>query len=724
VVARWDRLPTIIRQLVAPLTALYAAIWVLTRNNRPPNGILLFGVVIGLLYALGAFGIILVYRANRIINFANAEIGSAAAVLAVLLIKSRFDIPYVPALLLALVVGAASGFLVEVLIVRRFAKAPRLILSVVTIFVALPFAAIQFYLPQWVSGSIVDPAPPNTPFSGFEATISGFVFNANALAVVVAAGLVLGGLTAFFKYTDVGIAVRASAENADRAALLGIPVKRVSTIVWALAGALAALSVFLRAPVVGLPILVPIGPSLLIYWLSAAVIARMESFSVALVAGIALGVADQAIFYFSSDPSLSAALALPVLLVALLTQRRRTARALDTGIATWAQSQEHRPIPPELRHLPEIQWGRLAVQMLCVGFAVFGTFLFSARLQNLASIVVIYAIVGVSMVILTGWAGQISLGQWGFAGIGAAVGAGMSSHLNADFIVCLVAAGLAGAVAAVIIGLPALRIQGLYLAVTTLAFALAVQVYVVNLKYMEWLLPSRTEGVAKPMLYGRFDLDNDRNFYWFSLVVLALALASARSLRNSRAGRTMIAARDNQRGAQSYGVSIWRARLTAFAFSGFWAALAGGLFAFHQGAIDAQAYDSRQSILMLQLTVVGGLTSLPGAVLGAVGLKGVEYYLAGSGARLLASGIGVLALLLVFPGGLSQILYGTRDRLLRFVARRRGVVVPSLTADVRVEVEGVGEISIPSGEPPESAVTHAEEAVEAAEGAEAVEAKA
>jgi branched-chain amino acid transport system permease protein len=714
---RWARVPAVVRQGVAPCLALYAAIWLLMRNNRPPNGILLFGVVIGLLYALGAFGIILVYRANRIINFANAEIGSAAAVLAVLLIKSRFDLPYVPALLLALVAGAAGAFVVEVLIVRRFAKAPRLILSVVTIFIALPFAALQFYLPQWISGQLVDPAPPETPFSDFEATISGFVFDANALAVLVATGIVLVGLIAFFKFTDVGVAVRASAENADRAALLGIPVKRVSTVVWALAGALAALSVFLRAPVIGLPILVPIGPSLLIYWLAAAVIARMESFSIALVAGVALGVADQAIFYFSGDPSLPAALALPVLLAALLAQRRRTARAFDTGIATWTQSQEHRPVPPELRQLPEVQWGRAAVAVLCVGGAVFAAFVFDARMQNLASIVVIYAIVGVSMVILTGWAGQISLGQWGFAGIGAAVGAGMSYHLDADFIVCLVVAGLAGALAAVIIGLPALRIQGLYLAVTTLAFALFVEVYVMNLKYTEWLLPSRTEGVAKPMLYGRFDLDNDRTFYWFSLVVLALALASARSLRNSRTGRTMIAARDNERGAQSYGVSIWRSRLTAFAFSGFWAAVAGGLFAFHQGAIDAQAYDSRQSILMLQLTVVGGLTSLPGAVLGAVGLKGIEYYLAGSGARLLASGIGVLALLLIFPGGLSQVLYGARDRLLRLVARRRSIVVPSLTADVRVEVEVAGpghETVVEALETPDtSAIERAEEAVEA-----------
>src|SRR5205823_2531430 len=111
----------------------------------------------------------------------------------------------------------------------------------------------------------------------------------------------------FFRFTDIGLAVRGSAENADRAALLGVPVKRVSTVVWVLAGGLSALSIFLRIPVVGLPIGVFVGPTILLYGLAAAVMARMESFSVALAAGVALGIIEQTLYYFSRDPTVSGA---------------------------------------------------------------------------------------------------------------------------------------------------------------------------------------------------------------------------------------------------------------------------------------------------------------------------------------------------------------------------------------------------------------------------------
>src|SRR5436305_9796 len=123
-------------------------------------------------------------------------------------------------------------------------------------------------------------------------------FGANALAIIIAVAVVVVGLTLFFRLTDVGIAVRASAENADRAVLLGISVRRLSTYVWMLAVALSALGVFLRIPVIGLPIGVDVGPFVLLYALAAAVIARMESFSVALAAAIGIGILEQSLYYF------------------------------------------------------------------------------------------------------------------------------------------------------------------------------------------------------------------------------------------------------------------------------------------------------------------------------------------------------------------------------------------------------------------------------------------
>src|SRR5204862_730776 len=160
-------LPTVGAALrtVAGALLLYGALRLFLRNNPPPLGTMAFGAIIGLLYAMVAIGLIVIYRANRIINFAQAAMGAVSAVMAVLLVKVH-HVPYLVALLVCIASAVVSGWLVELLVVRRFARAPRLVLSVATIGVALLFAVVQFYLPQWIGGRrIVDPTPPRTPLS-------------------------------------------------------------------------------------------------------------------------------------------------------------------------------------------------------------------------------------------------------------------------------------------------------------------------------------------------------------------------------------------------------------------------------------------------------------------------------------------------------------------------------------------------------------------------------
>ena len=670
---------------VGGLAALYGLLEALLRHNEPPPGIYVYGVIIGLLYALLAVGLILIYRATRIINFAQAEMGATSAVLAVLLIKVH-HYPYLLAFGIALGSGLVAGMLVELLVVRRFAKASRLVLSVATIGIALIFAAVQLFLPKWVGGNfIVNPSPPKTPFSSLHFNVGHQIFDGNSLVVLFWVAVVIVGLAAFFKLTDIGIAVRGSAENADRAALLGVPVKRVSTVVWMLAAVLSSLSIFLRIPVIGLPIGVFVGPVILLYGLGAAVIARMEHLGVAVVAGIALGVLEQCLYYFSRDPSIAGALILPILLVAMLVQRRTLSRGQDTGISTWALVKEFRPIPPELRRLPEVVWSRFGLSIGTLAVLVFGFGAIGLKQQILASVVVIYGIVAVSLVILTGWAGQISLGQWAFAGVGAAVAGNMAARHHADFFVTLVVAGVVGAASAVVIGLPALRISGLYLAVTTLAFGITVQNYFLSPVYFRSFLPAHGQTIPRPLLYQRYSLSGDRAFFYACLVALGLCLVSARTLRRSRTGRIMIAVRDNQRGAQAYGVAAARAKLWAFAISGFWAAIAGALFAYHQGTLSTEAFSPDLSLTLLIIVVIGGVTSLPGALLGTLYIGVLKYGDLSTQSQLLATGFGALLLLYVVPGGLAQLFYSTRDALLRWIAQRRGIVVPSLLADVRTE---------------------------------------
>ena len=695
---RWRALPASARsalQAVGAFSVLYAAVEVAfgrrdTRSvlgvvfyNGVPFGIVLNGLVIGTLYALVAFGLILIYRANRLISFVQAGLGAVPALLGLLLITRR-GLPYPVAVLVMLAGAVTTGFLVEFLIMRRFAKSPRLIATVATIGIAQILTLVEIFLPSWVGGAgMVDSAFP-TPFQSFKVEIGGVIFNGDYAAIVVVASFIMVGLGLFFRYTDIGIAVRASAENAERAALLGIPVRTVSTIVWIIAAVCSAAAVFLRAPVVGLPAGGSISPLLLLYGLAAAIVARMDSLPRALFAGMAIGVIDQSAVFGTSKTDLGAALMLPLILVALLSQRSLVSRAADTCVSSFRALREFRPIPVELRSLPEVRWARTVGRLAVLALALLAPVLLGDVRANVLSLIIIYAMIAVSLVILSGWAGQISLGQFAFAGVGAAVGGGLSANYGMDFFFCLIIAGLAGAFIAVLIGLPALRVQGLFLAVVTLAFAATVQNVVLAPKYSSWLLPDPSTPVGRPILYGTIDVRGDTAFYYVCLSMLALAYLSARSLRSSRSGRVFIALRDNVRAGQSYGLNSAGSRLAAFGLSGFIAAVAGALLSFQQGAVDQGAFPLSRSIEVFIFTVVGGLTSLPGAVLGAVyytGLQSLGPVLGLNTLAALGTGVGVLLLLLLLPGGLSEGCFRLRDNALRNVAERRGIRVASLVAD-------------------------------------------
>jgi branched-chain amino acid transport system permease protein len=652
-----------------------------------PVGVLLYGAVIGCLYGLIAVGVVLVHRANRVVNFAQAGLGAVPAVAALLLLTDK-GVPYLVVLPVMLLGALALGALVEIAFIRRFASAPRLVLAVVTIGVAQLLAYVEFQVPSWISGDVLPPNEFPTPFSGATATIGGTVFSGDSLIAVLVSGAAVGGLALFLRRTRLGTAIRASAENPERAALLGIPVSRVLLVVWMLAAVLSALGIFLRAPLVGLPIGTITGPAILLPALAAAVIARMESMPVAFGAGIALGVVDLATFYSTKDSRLSAAIMLPVILVALLLQRRLFSRASEQAQASYRAVHEPRAVPAVLRRLPEVVlaqravWVGVAVVALALPFAV------GPLYRNDASLVLVYALLGLSLVVLTGWAGQISLGQVGFLGIGAAVAGGLAADANADFFVSVAAAGVVGAAIAVLVGLPALRMPGLYLAVTTLAFAATTSSFLLNRDYFGWLLPEPENQVLRPVLYGRIDVSGDLGFYYLCLGFLVAGVLSLRAMRGSRTARVLMAARDNPRAVQAYGVGLARARLVAFAVSGFLAAVAGALFAYQQGAVDTGAFPVIASLQVFAMVVVGGLSRPMGAVLGAVYLVGLERVPVLRDielVQLLTTGIGLIILLLLLPGGFTAAVLNVRDAFLRKVAARHGIDVPSLTADTLEE---------------------------------------
>ncbi|MCW2967101.1 MAG: ABC-type branched-chain amino acid transport system, ATPase component, partial [Solirubrobacteraceae bacterium] len=271
--------------------------------------------------------------------------------------------------------------------------------------------------------------------------------------------------------------------------------------------------------------------------------------------------------------------------------------------------------------------------------------------------------------------------------IGGAVGAALSLR-HWDPLLCVLFAGLVGAGAAVIVGLPALRIRGLYLAVTTLAFSVFTSAWLLTPDTLHWL-PNNSQFLDRNPAFGRIDISTERRFYYFCLVCLLLGMAMARGLRNSRTGRALIGIRDNERGAQSYGVNAVRVKLTAFAVSGFLAASAGVLYVLSQQALGTARFQPGESLRVFTMVVIGGMGSIPGAIIGSLYLNGTQWFvdiLPSSGASrtvfsFLGTGVGLIVVLLVLPGGLGDLLFRCRDRFLRAVAGRRGLAVPSLTAD-------------------------------------------
>ncbi len=648
-----------------------------------PLGVLIQGYILGGLYGLLAVGLILVYRANRIISFAQASLGSVPAVAALTLLARR-GVPYAAVVPIVLLGAAFLGAVVE-LVLRRLSGAPRLIFTVATIGVGLLLAFVELITPSIIGGVDTGGATFHTPFSDFAVQIGITRITGDYFVALVVIAVCVAGVGAFFRFTDIGLAARASAENAERAALVGIPVRRISLIVWILAAVLSGIAVFLRGPLVGLPTGGTAGPSVLIFGLAAAVIGKMEDGVRAFGAAMGIGMIVQVTQFRTGKSSIADGVLLIVILIALLSQRQSLSRGKDTGIASWQVARDQRGIPSELINVPEVRYARQGVWAL-IGIAVLAApLVFPADAGRLA-IVCCYAIAAVSLVILTGWAGQISLGQFGFAGVGGLVTAHLASNLGWDMWTVLVCAGLAGAFTAVLVGLPALRIQGLFLAVTTLAFAFTVQDIVLNKDYTgHFLIRDQLKGVERPALYGRVDLAPENRFYYLCLALLACALASASVLRRTRAGRVLLASRDNGKAAQAYGISIARTRLAAFALSGFFAAVAGSLMSFQLGNVNQGTFTPLVSISLLAAVVIGGTTSLSGAMLGTLWVFGIPLLLEKriAGVGFLAGGVGLLLLLLVLPGGLAELVGRGRDKYLRWVANRRGIVVPSLVADVR-----------------------------------------
>ena len=668
----------------AAAVLLTIVIWGLAAALMPkgvPTFVILRGLVYGMFYALIALGIVLVYRANRVVNFAQAEFGSVAAVLAIEF--SIHGLNYFVSIFLGVVIAALTGALVNVAIIRRFRKAPRLILAVATIGIAQILAAISLIIPLVWEGAATNNF--ETPLT-INFNVGPAIFTGDHVFALILVPIVMVVVGAFLRYTDYGISIRAAAENGDRASLLGIPVPRLSTIVWSLAAVLSALASILRVPIEGFSSFASVsgaGNSLLLRTLAAAVIARMESLPRAVAAALAIGVFENAANWNLGRTTVVDAMLVVVILAALLIQRDFFSRASETGISSWKAIREVRPVPAELRRLPEVRLAFTALRIALIAFAASVPLWASPSQEETAALMLIYSIVAVSLLVLTGWAGHISLGQFALVGFGGATTAILYGRHGLDLFLAMPAGVIVASLVALVIGLPALRIKGPFLAVTTLAFAVTSGTFFLEDRYFPWFIESQ---IPTPTLWNRIRLDEEWKIYLLCLVGLVLVISSVKGLRASHTGRALIAVRDNETAAEAVTLDTTRLKLTAFLVSGAIAGFAGSLYVVHQSGLNSDSFSADVSLRLFSMVVIGGLGSLPGAILGAVYIRGVEFFLPPAYA-LLASGMGILLLLLFLPEGLGGLVYSVRDGFLRRVAKRRGILVPSLLADKRIEQE-------------------------------------
>jgi branched-chain amino acid transport system permease protein len=661
---------------------LLAGGWAVAADLLPkglPLGVVVQGLIYGSFYSLSAVGLVLIYRSSRVVNFAQAQLGLLGGVVTVLMVAGHGWNFYL-SVAVGLIVAGLTGALAQMLVIHRLRRSSRLLVAVATIGLGQALSGAEGFLPSILCGGHFGTCSITRGFNfplAVKLSISPVIFNGvDLLALVTAAGVLLA-MWITLRFTYLGQAMRGSSENRDRAVLLGIRVFRIDAAVWVVAAVLSAVTLILYsgvygyAPLVGAPFS---GDDILLRVLAAAVIGGMESLPRTVVAALFLGVYDAGATWTSANIPFVDATLVVIIVTALLFQHRRFIRSTDEIGSNWLIVRQFKPVPTVLRRLPEVRWLRRMALVVLLLLLIGAPHLLPIGQVYLLAPLLIYGIVGLSLVVLSGWAGQISLGQFAMAGLGGAVTGYFYAFHSWNWLAAMTVGVVAAAAAAFFIGLPALRIRGPFLAVTTLAFAVTMYEYVLP---PQWFPSFIAQTFDRPTVFGHHLFRSDLGMYYLCLVAFVMVAASLWSLRRSAAGRSLIATRDNEIAAEAMSLPTTRIRLTAFVLSGAIAGLAGALFVMDQRGVFYGSFSADTSVLLFTMAVVGGLGSLFGVCLGVLYIWGVQYLLPPDWG-ILVSGLGVVVLLLFLPEGLAGLANLARDGILRRLAILRKLDVPEL----------------------------------------------
>ena len=556
----------------------------------------LIGLGLGAMFSLAAQGLVLVYRGSGVLNFAHGAIGMIGAY-ASYECRTSLGLPFLISALAGVLTSAVVGALCQVLILGRMKRASPLTRVVATLGILLTLQSLAVlryggratFVPQELPQGVIH--------------ISGRVtLPIDRLIMLIIAALLTVVLWLVYRYTRFGLGTTAVAENPLAAATLGWSGDRIALANWSVGSGLAGLAAILISPIVTLQ--VSVMTNIVIAALAAALVAGFRSFPISFIAGIALGVAQTVVGRFTADtPGLALSLPFAVIVVVLVVRGQslplrdfllQRLPRLGSGVM--------RPVP-------------ILVTTLATGLLIA---VLSPRWVDALTYTLTIAVIILSIVLLTGYAGQLSLAQFAFAGFGAWVAGRLAATWGVPFELALVAGVVATIPLGMLFALPAVRTRGISLAVVTLGLGTALEYMVFN----NGPLTGGISGtdVGEPKLFG-VNINNaqfTQRYAFvtlFCLVVLTLGVAN---VRRGRSGRRLIAVRTNERAAAALGISVSIAKIYAFGLAAGVAAAGGILLAFRNQQIAyGTIFTNFTSISAVGWAMIGGIGYLLGPILGA-----------------------------------------------------------------------------------------------------------
>lgn len=597
------------------------------------------GLALGAIAALSGVGLLITYRATGVFNVAHGATAMMAAYVFWQL-TDGWGLPVWLAALLVLAIAAPLfGMVLERVVFRPLQRrsatpAESLVATIGLLVLLLGIAYV-------VWGAQV--RHPASLFPSDVVHLGSVTVHEDALSdlAVVLFGTGLLGLV--LRFTSLGTQIRAVVDRRELAELAGVDADRVSAVGWSIGSVFAALTGILLAAQLSLD---PFGLTLIVLETFALpVIAGLTNIPVAIAAGIALGIGSSEMnLWTPGDTSVAsvwnavhANLPVVLLLLALLARRKLSEPGGDAGAAsTFARRRSGESTPKRMA----VRYGVAAIGMLV-------PLTFDAVSLRQAQEIPALAIVFVSIVAVTGYSGQISLGQAGYAGLGALFFAKVSA--STPQLVALLVGAIAAGIVGFLTGYPAIRRRGLFLALTTFAVGAVVSRFVFSQPYF-----TNDVTVHRPSLFG-LSLEGDRAFYLFELAMLAIAFLIMYNLRTGALGRSLVAMRDSEDGARAVGIDVRVLKVLIFTVSAMLAGLGGALLAQQSHSFTATSYDPLEASLpWFAVVVVFGADSAVAAVVGAAFVVLINAVSGQDGAYLIPVGL-VAAFIGMLPGGSAEL---------------------------------------------------------------------